>query len=592
MRQFFKLLLASCLGTLIALVCVFFFFTGALSALAKQASDTKAISANSVLKIKLDQSLPELTDNTADAPINLNPTAAGILGLHDIARAIRRAADDSDIKGILLEVDAVQGGFATAGLLREELAAFKKKGKFIVAHASYYSQGAYYIASIADSIYLSPQGLVDLRGFSAETPFFKRMFDKLGIDMQVYYAGEFKSATEMYRRTSMSPENRLQTRALLDAMYGQLLRQVSASRGLSAEALRKSVDTYAGRTAEGALASGLIDGISYREDVLAQLRERLGLAKDKDIPHISLDAYYSARLAQEAPKGGDEVAVIIAEGTIVDGKGEAGSIGDETYVRLIEDIRKDEKVKAVVLRVNSPGGSASASDHIWEALMRLKATGKPLVVSMGDYAASGGYYIAAPADSIFAQEGAITGSIGVFMVFPSVQKLLNDKLGITFDTVQTGRYSASLSALHQLSADESRMLQERTDWLYQVFLKKVSEGRKMTIAQVDSVARGRVWIAEQALSKGLVDRVGGLDAAVESAAGMAELAEYTTTFYPEPTSPWTRLLEEWLEPDDEHIANRMLSRQLGKEYAYYRFLRDIGSVQGAQMRLPFIINFQ
>lgn len=593
MRQFFKFLFASCLGTILALVVVFFILTGALSSLANQVGSPRTVQANSVLRLKLDQSLPELTDNIANAPLSLDPNQSSTLGIHDIARAIRRATNDSDIKGIFLEASSLQGGFATLGLLRTELEAFKKSGKFIVAHAPYYSQGAYYLSSVADSIYLAPQGLVDFRGFGAQLPFFKDMLDRLGIEMQVYYAGEFKSGTEPYRRTNMSAENRLQTRQFLDAMYATMLREIGASRNLTPEKLRELANNYEGKSAEGAQKAGLIDGIAYREAVLATLRQRLGLDKDADINFVGLNRYFQARVSDE-PKTANKIAVVVAEGTILDGKSSAGSIGDETYVDIIEKLRKDESIKAVVLRVNSPGGSASASDHIWQSLVQLKAAGKPLVVSMGDYAASGGYYIAAPADSIFAEQGTITGSIGVYTVFPSVQKLLNEKMGITFDTVLTGRYSAGISPFYKLSPDEARIFQDRTDWLYQTFLSRVGEGRGMSTAQVDSIARGRVWAAPKAVQIGLVDKIGHLDAAVRSAAGMAQLSEYNVVFYPEPKTAWEQLFSEWTGEGEEEdmVSQRLLRNQLGDQYEQYRLLYELANTKGAQMRMPFTLSFQ
>lgn len=590
MRQFFKFLFASCLGTLLALLAILVIITGTLSSLSQQASAPKDVKPNSVLRLKLDQPIPELTDNSTNLPISLNQSKSRLLGVHDISRIIRAAAKDKDIKGIFLETTEVQAGFATSTLIREELEAFRKTGKFVIAHAPYYSQGAYYLASAANAVYVAPQGLVDLRGFAAQVPFFKELLDKVGIDMQVYYAGEFKSATEPYRRTSISPENKLQTRELLEGMYDMLLEDISRSRKTKPEQLRQAVSTYAGRTAEGAREAGLIDGIAYREEVLAIMRRKLGIKTDKEISFIGANAYYDARVRAEE-KQADKIAVVIAEGNIVDGKGDAGSIGDEDYVAIIDELRQDKRVKAVVLRINSPGGSASASDHIWESLMLLKETGKPLVVSMGDYAASGGYYIAAPADTIFAQRNTITGSIGVFLLFPSVQKLMNDKLGVRFDTVLTAPYAAGFTPVQQLSEAEGRMLQERTDWLYQVFLGKVGRGRNMSVAGVDSVARGRVWLADRAQQIGLVDEIGGLDEAIQTAASMAGLTTYEKAVYPSAVSPIERLFKELME-EDEDLGSIIFRQKMGQHQPYIQFMESLSQPKGVQARMPFLIDYR
>ena len=590
MRQFFKFLFASCLGTLLALVALLVIITGTIGSLSQQASAPKAVQPNSVLRLKLDQPIPELTDNSANLPISLNQSKSRLLSVHDFSRIIRAAAKDKDIKGIFLEATEIQAGFATSTLIREELEAFRKTGKFVIAHAPYYSQGAYYLASAANSVYLAPQGLVDLRGFAAQVPFFKELLDKVGVDMQVYYAGEFKSATEPYRRTSISPENKLQTRVLLDGMYDMLLADISRSRKTQPGRVREAISTYAGRTAEGAREAGLIDGIAYREEVLAVIRRKLGIKADKEISFVGANTYFEARVRAEQ-KQADKIAVVIAEGSIVDGKGDAGSIGDEDYVAIIDKLRQDKRVKAVVLRINSPGGSASASDHIWESLMLLKETGKPLVVSMGDYAASGGYYIAAPADTIFAQRNTITGSIGVFLLFPSVQKLMNDKLGIRFDTVLTAPYAAGFTPVQQLSEAEGRMLQERTDWLYQVFLGKVGRGRNMSVAGVDSVARGRVWLAEKAREIGLVDEIGGLDDAVQTAAYMAGLTTYEKAIYPSAISPIERLFKELME-EEEDLGSIIFRQKMGQHQPYLQFLESLSQPKGVQARLPFMIDYR
>ena len=527
-------------------------------------------------------------DNIEASTLELNTDRT--LGLHDIIRAVERAKNDDDIKGILLEVDMVMATFSNIQVLREALNDFKASGKFIHAYAPYYSQGAYYLASVSDRVSLAPYGIVDWRGFSAQIPFFKELMTRLGIDAEVFYAGRYKSATEPYRRTNMSPESRQQTDIFLEAMYRQMLEEVSVSRGVSVDELRDAAESYAGLRTEEALQSGLVDEIEYKEEVLADLRDQIGLSADTKISFARLHDYYQARVSSD-PYQSDKIAVLIAEGTIVGGKGQAGQIGDERYVKLIEDLRKNDRVKAVVLRVNSPGGSANASDHIWQALTDLKATGKPLVVSMGAYAASGGYYIACLGDSIYTQPSTLTGSIGVFTVFPQFQDFLNDQLGIHFDSVKTAPFATGLNPVFDLSPAEKQLMQNRTDQMYQTFLQKVSDGRGIPVAQVDSIAQGRVWVGTEAVDVGLVDEVGDLQDAIRSAAHMAQLQDYQVITFPKPEHPWERLLKEWTN-QEEVITRLALKRQLGSFYPQYRQMEELTQNSGLQMRMPFYVPFE
>ncbi len=588
MRQFFKFLFASCLGTFIALIAIFALGLGSLTSLATSAVKTKEISANSVLHIELNEEIPELMDNVEAVSLELNSNR--ILGLHDIIRAIQEAKDDDDIKGILLEVDAIQSGFSNLQVLREALADFKGTGKFIHGYAPYYTQGAYYLVSVSDRVSLAPYGIVDWRGFSAQIPFFKTAMDRLGIDAEVFYAGRYKSATEPYRRTNMSPASKEQTEAFIEAMYQQMLAEVSASRGVPVAELRSAANTYAGLRTEYALQTGLVDEVEYREEVLADLRDQIGLAEDAKVKFARLNDYYHARVSS-TPYQRDKVAVLIAEGAIVSGRGQAGQIGDERYVKLIEDLRQDDNVKAVVLRVNSPGGSANASDHIWQALVDLKASGKPVVVSMGSYAASGGYYIACIGDSIYTQPSTLTGSIGVYNIFPQFQEMLNDRLGITFDSVKTGPFATGLNPVFDLSPAEKQLMQNRTDYMYQTFLQRVSDGRNIPLAEVDSIAQGRVWVGAEAVEIGLADRLGNLQDAINGAAQLATLEDYQVITFPKPESPWERTLKDWLN-QEEVITNIAMKRHLGAFYPHYQQLQEWVAEPGLQMRMPFYVPFE
>lgn len=583
MRQFFKFLFASCLGTLIALFIVFFIVAGGIGALVSESEAPQQISANSVLHLKLNQPIPELTDNVESASFELNPNK--VLGLHDMVQAIRQAKDDDRIKGIFLEPEMTVASFTTLSTLRASLADFRESGKFVRAYAPFYVQGAYYLSSVSDEVALAPLGIVDWRGFSAQYPFYKDMLDRIGVEYEVFYAGRYKSASEPYRRNNMSPESKEQTRAFLEEMHRLMMEDVSASRSIPVAQLDQMANEYAGIDPEAALDGGLVDDIIYREAFLANMREQLGLDTDDKINFVRLNEYY-----QGAPSNfsSNKIAVVMAEGVIVDGKGQATQIGDKEYVKIIEDLRQDDDIKAVVLRVNSPGGSAMASDHIWKALMDLRETGKPLVVSMGALAASGGYYISAPADHIIAEPSTITGSIGVVSAIPQFQELLKNKIGIHFDSVATGPFATGINPVFDMSEGEKRLLRNRTDKMYETFLNRVSTGRGMPVASVDSIAQGRVWVGTTALEIGLVDELGNLDTAIDKAAALANLDDYATPTYPAAKNQWQRLAEELMNPQDA-LQEMALKEQLGTMYPYYRQLREMADGHGMQMRLPFML---
>ncbi len=586
MRQFFKFLFASCLGTLIALFVIFAIVAGSIGALVSKAEQKAPVSANSVLHLKLNMPVPELMDNVETTSFELDPERA--LGLRDIIKAIEKAKNDDKIKGIFLEPEMPVASFTTLRAIRAALADFRSSGKFIYAYAPYYAQGGYYLSSVADKVTLAPLGVVDWRGFSAQYPFFKDVLDRIGVDYEVFFAGRYKSASEPYRRNSMSEPSKDQTRAFLEEMYRLMLEDVSANRELSTGVLDQLANTYAGIDPDVALSSGLVDQVIYREELMDQLREQIGLDSKDEINFVRLSSYYNPVL-DDVNSGGEKIALLMAEGVIVDGKGQVAQIGDKTYVKLIQELKDDDNVKAVVLRVNSPGGSAMASDHIWQALMDLKASGKPLVVSMGSVAASGGYYIAAPADHIIAEPSTITGSIGVVSAIPQFQELLKQKIGIHFDSVKTGPFATGINPAFDMSEGEKALLRARTQKMYETFLSRVSTGRGMPVADVDSVAQGRVWVGTTAKEIGLVDQLGNLDDAIAKAAELANIKDYHTTTYPTPLHPWERLANELLSPK-EAMQKMALKEQLGSFYPYYNYLKEMSDGQGMQMRLPFMMD--
>ncbi|MBC6996186.1 signal peptide peptidase SppA [Neolewinella lacunae] len=598
MSNFFKILFGSCLGTLLALGVLFFVGISAIAGLASAGEQKPTVEANSILTFDL-ASLPELSGNQPlDVSFGegLKLTEDEVLGVHDVVRAIDKAREDDNIKGIYLNSMYQPGGFTKLRLLRESLAAFRAAGKFVVSFAPSYDQSAYYLASAGDEVYVGPLGVVDFRGIGAEIPFYKELLDKVGVRMEVFYAGNFKSATEPYRLTAISDSNRLQTREYLNGLWNYMLTDIAASRELDPAALRAYANDMTGWKGEAATIAGLIDGVRRRGEIDARLRELVGFTEDQDLNTIDVDKYYAARLKKLKGGGNSEVAVLFAEGTVVDGKGELGQIGDKKYAKELADLAEDDDVKAVVLRINSGGGSASSSENIWYAAEQLKAAGKPFVVSMGSVAASGGYYIAAGADSIFAEPSTITGSIGVFMMFPIAQELMNDKLGIRFDTVNTARNSNAFSPFRSMGNEEKALLKERTEMVYQTFLDRVAEGRDLPVDRVRAIAGGRVYTGARALEIGLVDRLAGLDEAIRSAARLADLPaeDYKVGHYPRIKPAFEQLIEDLLGEDalGGGMTEAMLREQLGPQhYQHFLMLRDVTQAQGPQARLPAIINF-
>ncbi|MEL7119999.1 MAG: signal peptide peptidase SppA, partial [Bacteroidota bacterium] len=552
-----------------------------------------SISSNTVLRLDFDDPIPEHTDNLSNGSFSLNEKK--ILGLHKIVATIDNAANDDKIKGIFLETDLLSvPGFSATSELRKALQNFKDQGKFIIAYSKYYSQAAYYLASVADEVYMPPMGIIDMRGFAAQVPFYKEMLDKVGIEMQVFYAGDFKSATEPVRRREMSDSNRLQLRVFLDAMQNTMIGDIAKSRNIAPSDLEVLIDEFAGGVPKRAEAAGLVDSLAYREDVLDAIRAKLGYSGDRKIKFASLSSYNKAN----PPKMGDydeesRIAVVYAEGNVVDGKGNNGEIADLKYNKVFEKIRKSKKIKAVVLRINSPGGSSLSADNMYQAIEAIKESGKPVIVSMGDYAASAGYYIAAHADSIIAQENTLTGSIGVFSMVPNAENMLNNKLGIKFDTVQTGKMSAGLTPFYGLSESEKKWFQTRTDVAYDSFLELVAEGRDMTKEEVGRIAKGRVWTGMKAKELGLVDEIGGMEKAIEIAAEKAGISSYRLVEYPYVKSQFEQLLEELSGDLDPSTAfSKTLKAKYPALHASYDHIESLINSKGLQATLPFVIPFE
>ncbi|MBC7776540.1 MAG: signal peptide peptidase SppA [Phycisphaerae bacterium] len=590
MNQFFKFLFASCLGTALALGLLLFIGIGWIASVAGSASEKEKvkISANTVLELDFKNQIPEKTNNLPMEPFDLEKK--DVLGLNDIVATIHRAKEDPDIKGIYLNASIVMLGKASSSTLRSALDDFRSSGKFIISYAHYYTQGAYYLASVADSVLMSPQGVVDFRGYSSTITYYKGLLDKLDVQMRIFYCGKYKSATEPFRADKMSDENRLQIREYITPLYDIFIKDVAKSRNISETELRQIAERYDGFNAEKAKQTRLVDRFAYEDEVFAMIKNRIGLTEKEKLNRVSLEEYFDAKGKKINFSVKDKIAVVYAEGEIHDGdQGEPGTILDGKYVKMLRKIRKDDHIKAIVLRVNSPGGSSLASDNILRELDLCRKAGKPVVVSMGDVAASGGYYIACHADSIFAEPSTITGSIGVFGMIPILEKTMRNKLGITFDTVRTQKFSGFGSTVYDFSPEESKLIQDRVDWIYQDFLGKVATGRHRTPEQIHEIAQGRVWSAAKAKEIGLVDDLGGIDRALSAAAKLAHLEKYRTTEYPETKSGLEQFIDKLTHKKDRDDSVRAwaLRQELGEFYPIYKTMQGFKQNSGILFRLPY-----
>lgn len=595
MKQFFKFTFASCLGMLIFTILTAVIGGVIFSRMASNAQKAEKTKPNTVLKLSLADIIPEKTNNAAINPYELNTD--DVIGLQEIIGAIERAKTDDNIKGIYLELANPQLGFAGMSVLRRAIEDFQANDdeKFVIAYGDGYSQKSYYLASVADEIYMNPIGGIDFRGLSGTLMFFKDMLDRLGIEMQVFYVGDFKSATEPFRRTNMSEENRLQVREYMEGLYSILLEDISKSRNISVKDLRAIANEYQLREADDALRLKFVDKLLYKDEMIDLLKKKIGLDEDDDINAMSISGYNKANPKDKNLRAKRKVAVVYAEGSIVDGQGENGSIGGDKYAKIIRDIRKDKKVEAIVLRVNSGGGSGFASEKIWRELQLAREQGLPIIVSMGDVAASGGYYIAAPADKILVEKNTITGSIGVFGVIPSMADFLKNEIGITTDTVKTGKFSTGITPFYDVSDEEGKIIQESVEEFYDLFLRRVAEGRNMEKAAVHKVAQGRVWTGQKAIELGLADEIGDLSKAIELAAAEAGIEKYRLVEYPAIKDPFQQIIDELTGQDDKKVqqaSRALIEEELGELYPYYEKIKEIRQMKGIQARMPYMIDIQ
>jgi protease-4 len=580
MKQFFKFVFATMIGIIITTVLFLIVCVGIIAAVS--GDKTVDVSSNSILHIGFKANIPERTpDNQLAGLLGIDEK---VIGLDDILANIKKAKTDDHIKGIFLDESYMLSGQATTEEIRNALIDFKKSGKFVVAYAEIYTQSFYYLASVADKVYINPKGIFDLHGFSSQVTFLKGALDKLGIDMQIIKVGTYKSAVEPFFLTKMSPANREQVTSYLGSMYDFFLTNISASRHINKDTLFNVANNMLVRSPEDALKYKLVDGIKYKDELLDELRSRTGTDKKKNVRSVDIVKYTKADGDNDKDTtGNSRIAIVYASGEISGGDGDDNSIGSDKISATLRKVRLDDKVKAVVLRVNSPGGSSLASDVIWREVMLTKKV-KPVIVSMGDVAASGGYYISCAADSIFAEPNTITGSIGIFAVLPNMQKFFNDKLGVTFDGVKTGKYADLGNVSRPLTADEKAILQTQVNRGYDEFTKAVATGRHKTQEYINSIGQGRVWTGKQALKIGLVDRLGNINDAIACAAKKAKVTGYTVVPYPELNNS---LLKSLGRGASSHVRVSMLKSELGDNYKYYQKIKEASQLSGLQMRMAY-----
>lgn len=591
MKQFFGAFFGSVLGIIIATVLAVVIIIGAVKSSIKdtfrEEEETVVMKNNSILKLSLHGAIVDReTDNPLSALKGMGEFGGSDeTGLNSLLKKIKQAKTDDKIKGIYLRVKHLYGGYANITELRDALLDFKKSGKFIYCYSETYGQREYYLASAASKVFVNPQGSLEFKGLSLNLMFYKNALEKLNVDLQVFRHGKYKSAVEPFLLEKMSEANRHQSEVFLNSIWNIMLQGVSAERKLSEAELNEMANTLAIAEPKDALGK-LVDALAYEDEVMSEMKKKTGVAENEKLNFTEIHKYKILPKTNAKLKD-SEIAVIYASGDIKSGEGDADDISSERLAKTIRDVRLNDKIKAIVLRVNSPGGSALASDVIWREVMLAKKV-KPVVVSMGNMAASGGYYISCAATRIFAQPNTITGSIGVFGMIPNFQKALREKLGVTIDTVNTHKYSHIGTTLMPASETERAFIQKSVEKIYDVFITRVAEGRNIPKAMVDSIGQGRVWTGADALKVNLVDEIGGLDAAVAYAAKTAKVNDYKLLELPKQKHPFEQLLGH----AEEEAEARLLQKNLGETYSLLKFLKNMISLEGVQARLPFELLIQ
>ncbi|AIY13138.1 signal peptide peptidase SppA [Cellulophaga baltica] len=585
--KFLRNLLAAIIGCLIAFGVLFGMFL-IFAALLGSEDGEKTIKSNSVLEIQIQNPVQDYVGRDESDPF------AGLFqqaqGLNEIIHAIKVAKNDSKIKGISINNNFIIAGLSQTQAIRNALEDFKTSGKFIYAYADIYVQKDFYLASVADSLFLNEVGSLDFKGLSSEVLFYKDLQEKTGIKMEVIRHGKYKSAVEPYLTNEMSEANRTQIKELLNSLWGSMVDEIAVSRNMSSENLNVIADTLGGRMPQLAKESGLVDDVLFFDQYEHKLKNAAKIAIEEDINYVSLEDYIDTANKTKLYKGDDKIAVIYAQGEILYGEGGPDIIGQGIINSSLKKAREDDAVKAIVLRVNSPGGSALTSDIIWREIELTKAI-KPVVVSMGDVAASGGYYIAVGADKIFAEPTTITGSIGVFGTIPNATELA-ENIGINAEQVGTNKNSVDYSLFEPMTDGFRNMMQESVEGTYNTFLERVAEGRKITVAEADSMAQGRVWSGIDAKNLGLVDELGSLDDAIKGAAELADVASYGIKIFPKYKSGFERFMEDYGGASSK-IKQDFIREELGLEaYSILKEVKAAMGQEGVQARVPFVLSIK
>jgi protease-4 len=586
MKNFLKYTLATITGIIIASILFFVILLASFSAIVSSGNKPVSISNNSILVLKAGVPIPDRGDQNPLSGIDfLNMTLSPVPGLNDILHNIEKASGDTKIKGILIENGLLSSGWATTEEIRNALLKFRKGGKFVISYSDYIlTQECYYLSTAADKIYVNPGAMVEFKGLSSEVMFYKKALEKIGVEVQVTRHGKFKGAVEPFILDKLSDENKAQIKDYVGSIWHQVISDISESRNITADKLNLIADNLEGNIASGALEANLVDGLLYRDALTDTLKALTGISKEKDLNLVTMTKYTKVPESKMMYSSKNKIAVIYASGTIVTGKGNDSNIGGNYYAEVISKARRDTSVRAIVLRVDSPGGSATASDIMWREL-DLAAKVKPVVISMGNYAASGGYYISAPGTKIYADPMTISGSIGVFGLIPNAGKLLEEKLGLTTEIVNTNKNSDFPSIFRPMNSYEKERMQMSVEKIYGDFVGRVASGRKMSSASVDSIGQGRVWSGTSALKIGLVDEIGGLKDAVNGAAKLAGIESYSVRELPVLEDPYTRILSQL----SGEVRISILKNELGESVKYYNMFKELKDMSGIQARMPYII---
>ncbi len=586
MKSFLKYTLATITGIIIASILLFITLIASLSALVASGEKPVSISENSILVLKAGINIPDRSNQNPLSAIDLfNMSLTQGPGLNEILQNIEKASSDNKISGILIENGLLPSGWATTGEIRNALEKFRSEGKFVISYSDYvFTQQCYYLSTVADKIYINPGSMVDFKGLSSEVMFYKNALEKIGVEVQVTRHGKFKGAVEPFLLDRLSKENREQIKAYAGSIWESVIESISESRNIPVKQLNTIADNLLGYTADAALENKLVDGLIYRDELIDTLKSLSGVPEGKDLNMVSMSKYSKVPNSNRSVSVKNRIAVIYASGTIVTGKGDDNNIGANSYADLIRKERLDTSVKAIVVRVNSPGGNAIASDIIWRELELAKKV-KPVVISMGNYAASGGYFISAPSTKIYASPATISGSIGVFGLIPNAGKLMEQKLGLSTETVNTNKNSDFPSIYRPMNTYEKEVMQLSIEEVYSDFVDKVASGRAMTPESVDSIGQGRVWSGTSALKIGLIDELGGLEEAIKGAADLAGVDKYAIRELPVLEDPYVKILTQL----SGEIRINILKKELGESIKYYNIYQEIKDLSGIQARLPYFL---